>query len=62
MARSKEFIQLRNKSVKIRFNKLEAKYPKWKHDALLEELTKEFYISKRTISAILNNEGNYSTI
>ncbi len=62
MARNKDFIILRNKNVKIRFNKLSEKYPQWRYDALLEELTKEFYIAKRTIAAILNNEGKtYNT-
>ncbi|HIE45690.1 MAG TPA: hypothetical protein EYP87_05925 [Flavobacteriaceae bacterium] len=60
MVRNKDLIQLRNKNVKIRFNKIQEKYPNWKYDAILKELTTEFYISKRTISAILNNEGTYN--
>jgi hypothetical protein len=62
MARSKTLIQERNKAIKTHFSKLQAKYPKWRYEAWLNELGKEFYLSKRTIAAILNNEGNYSTI
>lgn len=60
MARNSSLIVLRNQKVKQRFSQLSIKNPKWKYDALLETLSLEFYISKRTISAILNNEGVYS--
>ena len=61
MARNNNLILIRNKNVKTRFNELSNKYPRWKYDALLDSLSLEFYISKRTITAILNNEGRYST-
>lgn len=60
MARNNNLITLRNQKVKQRFRQLELKYPQWKYTALLETLSFEFFISKRTITAILNNEGAYN--
>ncbi|TCI93671.1 hypothetical protein [Tenacibaculum sp. M341] len=59
MARNNDLILLRNKKVKQRYSQISIKNPKWKYDALLETLSYEFFISKRTISAILNDEGVY---
>ncbi len=59
MARNNDLILLRNQKVKQRYRQISTKNPKWKYDALLETLSYEFFISKRTISAILNNEGAY---
>ncbi|WP_442265885.1 hypothetical protein ACSIGC_16550 [Tenacibaculum sp. ZS6-P6] len=61
MARNNNLIVLRNQKVKQRFSQISNKYPKWKYDAVLETLSLEFFISKRTISAILNNEGAYKS-
>jgi len=61
MARRNELILIRNKNVKLRYRELEIKNPHWKHGAIIEELIKEFYISKCTITAILNNERGYAT-
>lgn len=54
MTRSKILIEKRNKKIHIRFDELSKQYPKWKTDAILEELTHEFYITKRTLSAVLS--------
>ncbi|WP_299673296.1 hypothetical protein [uncultured Tenacibaculum sp.] len=62
MARNNRLIQLRNRKVKQRFNQISLKFPHWKYDAVLENLSLEFFLSKRTLSAILNNEGVYKTI
>ncbi len=61
MARNNDLIILRNQKVKQRFSQVSSKHPQWKYDAVLESLSFEFYISKRTISAILNNEGAYKS-
>lgn len=61
MASNKELIELRNKNLKKRYQELTKKFPKWRHDAIVEELMYEFYIKPRTIGAILNNEGTYNT-
>lgn len=55
MARSNKLILIRNKNVKMRYRELEIKNPRWKHGAIIEELIKEFYISERTLSGILNS-------
>lgn len=61
MARNNNLISLRNKNVKMRYRQLEIKYPRWKHGAIIDELIKEFYVSERTLSGILNSEGSYNT-
>ena len=59
MARNTDLIQLRNANVKKRYRDLSEKYPQWRNDAVIEEVSKQFYLATRTITAILNNEGNY---
>ena len=60
MARSKKLLEARNKRIHVRFNELSAAHPQWRYDAQLEALSNEFYISTRTIAAILNAEGSYN--
>ena len=60
MARSKELIQKRNSRIKQRFNELTAKHPQWRYDAILQQLSQEYFISPRTVAAILNEEASYS--
>lgn len=62
MARSTKLILLRNKNIKSRYHHLTEKHPKWRNDAIIEELSKEFYLEPRTISAILNDEAAYKKI
>lgn len=59
MARRKDLITKRNQRIRQRFNELSAAHPQWRYDAQLEALANEFYISTRTIAAILNAEGSY---
>lgn len=59
MARNSELIQLRNANVKKRYREIAAKNPKWRDECVIEELVNIFFISKRTIKAILYNEGSY---
>lgn len=61
MARSKELIDKRNQSIKQRFNALQAEHPQWRYDALLAQMEGEFYLSKRTLAAIINGEAIYKT-
>lgn len=60
MARSKELIQKRNTRIKQRFNELTVKHPQWRYDAILQQLSDEYFISPRTVAAILNGEASYS--
>ena len=59
MARNSDLIQLRNANVKKRYRDLTEKHPQWRNDAIIEEVSKQFFLATRTITAILNNEGNY---
>lgn len=43
----------RNTDVKIAYNELAKKNPKWRHDALVEDLADRFYISESTVDRIL---------
>lgn len=58
MARNSQLIQLRNANVKKRYREISTKNPKWRNDAVIEELVGIFFLSARTITAILNNEGS----
>lgn len=59
MARNSNLIQLRNANVKKRYREITSKNPKWRDDAVKEQVSMEFFLSIRTITAILNNEGTY---
>lgn len=61
MARNSKLIQLRNRNLKKRYHLISEKNPKWRNSAVLEELEKEFYLARRTIEAILNEEASYRT-
>lgn len=50
----------RNQRIREQFNELSEKHPEWRSDALIEELSKRFYLSTRTIEAVLRGEGCYS--
>lgn len=60
MARNTDLIQLRNANVKKRYNEITAKNPKWRNDAVIDELVTMFFLAPRTINAILNNEAVYN--
>lgn len=60
MARNKELIVLRNEKIKQRFNELSKEKPHDKYIDLLDELSYEFFITHRTISAVLNDEASYN--
>ncbi len=62
MPRSSKLIQLRNNNLKKRYHALTAKHPKWRNDAVIEELAGEFYLATRTVTAILNDEAPYKKI
>lgn len=57
MARNTLLVKKRNTTVRKRYDELCIKYPKWRDSAIRQELEKEFFITDRTVSAILNNEG-----
>ncbi len=57
---AKQYLKERNSAVKSYFHLLAKKYPQWRLDALEENTAKNFYISTRTVRAILKEEGCYA--
>lgn len=55
-----ERIILRNSKVRDEFYKVKAKNPKWRIDAVIEEVANKFFLSSRTIDAIISYEGIYN--
>lgn len=53
-------LQLRNQNVRKLFNELSEKNPKWRMDAIIEEVAKRMFLSERTVEAILKFEGIYN--
>lgn len=49
----------RNKSVRDYWFKIEKKNPKWKLSEVAKEVAKKYFLSERTIDAIIGREGSY---
>lgn len=58
MQRKERLIQ-RNNQVRKQFYDLLSKNPKWRIDAVIDEVAKKFFLSSRTVDAIINYEGIY---
>lgn len=56
----KERLTARNNQVRSSFNELCKKHPQWRFDALVKQVAGSFFLSKRTVEAILRGEGIYS--
>lgn len=50
----------RNKKVRQLFDTLCKKNPKWRIDAVIEEVADNWFLAPRTIEAIISHEGIYS--
>jgi hypothetical protein len=59
MSRNKR-LQERNKKVRILFAKISKKNPNWRSDVIINEVAETFFLSTRTIEAILKGEGIYA--
>lgn len=57
---AKQYLKERNQAVKSYFDQLAKKHPEWRLDALESETARHFYISPRTVRAILKEEGCYA--
>lgn len=57
----KERLHLRNEKVRTQFDLISKKNPKWRVDAVIEEIVKMVFLSPRTIEGILRGEGIYGT-
>ena len=55
----KNRLQERNMKVRTLFNELVKKYPQWRLNAVIDEVSERVVLSPRTIEAILSNEGIY---
>lgn len=49
----------RNSAVRTYFKQLESKNPNWRIDALERDTADKFYLSERTVRAILKGESIY---
>ena len=47
----------RNKKVRDLFNKVSSKNPKWKPEYVIKDVALTFFLSERTVEAILRYEG-----
>ena len=59
MARKSELIQLRNTKIREEYYKLYKKHPQWRNDAVIDLVSNTFFLTQRTITAIINQEGIY---
>jgi len=59
MESKQERLQRRNKEIRVRFEKKRQEQPKWKIEAVVESIANDFFLSVRTIDAIISYEGIY---
>lgn len=59
MSREERFAA-RNEKIRGLFTKITEKNPKWRSDAVIQDLADEVFLSKRTVEAILKGEGIYA--
>ena len=59
MTRKERLIE-RNNQVRKLFYDLQAKNPKWRIDAIIEEVGNKSFLSSRTVEAIVKHEGIYN--
>ncbi|AMA48974.1 hypothetical protein [Flavobacterium covae] len=60
MTARKQRLTERNSQVRKLFYDILAKNPKWRVDAVIEEVAKKVFLSNRTVDAIINYEGIYN--
>lgn len=56
---AKQLFNSRNQAVKDYFSALAKKHPEWRIDALEQNTGKKFFITPRTVRAILKEHGVY---
>ena len=60
MSKDKRFLA-RNIKVRKYFTELEKKHPEWRIGALEKSVADHFFITERTVRAIIKGSGIYST-
>lgn len=58
----KERLYQRNEKVRQLFQKISAKNPKWRVDAVIDEVAEKMYLAPRTVEAIISYEGIYNDV
>jgi len=58
MTRKERLIE-RNNQVRKLFYDMQDKNPKWRIDAVIDEVAKKVFLSTRTVNAIISYEGTY---
>ena len=56
----KKRLQDRNEKVRDLYAKISKKHPNWRSDAIIKDVSDTFFLSTRTIEAILKGEGIYA--
>jgi|LakMenE01Jun11ns_1017448.scaffolds.fasta_scaffold7709546_2 hypothetical protein len=56
----KERLAERNNQVRKLFYDTQQKNPKWRIDAVIEEVSNKMFLSNRTVNAIIKFEGTYN--
>jgi Uri superfamily endonuclease len=58
--RNKEQLKARNEKIRKHVATLFKKYPHWNYDYIMQKTAETFFLSKRTIEAIIKGEGTYN--
>ncbi len=56
----KKRLKIRNDKIRKDYHLLEKRHPKWRFDAIIEDLADKYFLSARTIEAIIKEEYIYS--
>ncbi len=58
MTRKERFTK-RNQAVRKEFDEISRKNPKWRLDAIVDEVAAKFFLASRTVEAIIRGEDIY---
>jgi hypothetical protein len=60
MSPREQRLNKRNEKIRSLFAKISEKNPKWRSDAVIEDVADEVFLSTRTVEAIIKGEGIYA--
>ena len=60
MSPREQRLNKRNEKIRSLFTKISEKNPKWRSDAVIEDVADEVFLSTRTVEAIIKGEGIYA--
>lgn len=61
MTARQQRLNIRNQQIRADFDRVVEKNPQWRVDACITAIADKWFLSERTIEAILRNEGCYAT-